>query len=259
MRHESLRLAWGLALAVVLAGCASNGASTPAHSGPSHAKMSNKGLANLQLAQNYLRAGRLDVALDRANRALRLDPQSADVQVVLGMIRQQLNDEARAGEHFDRAVKLAPEAGHVLNVRGVWLCERNRYDEADALFTRAVADPFYEAKAQSYFNAGRCAMLGNRLDRAEVPLRRGLELEPNNPLLLEQMARLQFRQGNFMGARAFFQRREAQGEVGAELLDLAVAIEEGAGDRAAAERYRARLRQAFPDYTPTAREGSPQS
>ena len=44
-----------------------------------------------------------------------------------------------------------------------------------------------------------------------------------------------------------------------ELLDLAVAIEEGAGDRAAAERYRTRLREGFPDYTPTAREGSPQS
>lgn len=259
MRHDVLRGAWAVALALALAGCASTGGSDPVSSGPTHSKMSNKGLANLQLAQNYLRAGRLDVALDRANRAQRMDPQSADVQVVLGMIRQALKDEARAGEHFERAVKLAPAAGHVLNVRGVWLCERGQYDEADALFTRAVADPFYEDKAQSYYNAGRCAMLGNRLDRAEAPMRKGLELSPDNPLMLEQMARLQYRQGNFLGARAFFQRREALGEVGAELLDLAVAIEEGAGDRAAAERYRTRLREGFPDYTPTAREGSPQS
>ncbi|MDY0022269.1 type IV pilus biogenesis/stability protein PilW [Arenimonas caeni] len=259
MRHESFRWAWVAAVALALAGCASTGGSTPASSGPSHAKMSSKGLANLQLAQTYLRQGRLDVALDRASRAQRLDPQSADVQVVLGMIRQALDDQARAGDHFERAVKLAPDAGHVLNVRGVWLCERQRYDEADALFERAVKDPFYEDKAQSYFNAGRCAMLGGRLDRAEAPLRKGLELDPKHPLLLEQMARLQFRQGNFLGARAFFQRREAVGEVGAELLELAASIEEGAGDRAAAERYRARLKQGYPDYTPTASEGSPQS
>ena len=102
-------------------------------------------------------------------------------------------------------------------------------------------------------------MLSGRLDRADVTLRKGLEIEPKSAALLEQMARLQYRQGNFMGARAFFQRREAVAEVGAELLELAIAIEEGAGDRAAAERYRTRLRQGFPEYTPTAREDSPQS
>lgn len=260
MRHESFRLAWLAAAILALAGCASTGGSSAGGgTGTGAANMSSKGLANLQLAQNYLRNGQLQVALDRANRAARMDPQSADVQVVLGLIRQALDDDTRAGEHYERAVKLAPDAGHVLNVRGAWLCEQQRYDEADQLFARAVQDPFYEDRVQAYFNAGRCAVLAGRLDRAEAPLRKGLELDGKHPLLLEQMARLQYRQGNYLGARAFLQRREALGEVGAELLDLAVSIEEGAGDRAAADRYRARLRQGFPDYTPTASGGTPQS
>lgn len=257
MRHDLFRPAWALALLAMMAGCASTGGGAAA--GPDSRDMSTKGMANLQLAQNYLRSGRLDVALDRANRAARMDPQSADVQVVLGLIRQALEDEVRAGEHFERAVKLAPNTGHVLNARAAWLCERGKYDEADAMFTRAAQDPFYEERTQSYYNAGRCAMLGGRMDRAEAPLRKGLELDPKHPLLLEQMARLQFAQGNFLGARAFYQRREAVGEVGAELLDLAVMIEEGAGDRAAAQRYRERLEQGFPGYTRSATEGSPQS
>lgn len=257
MPRKSFLVPSALVLALALAGCASGGGAPKQVT--TEATMSNKGLANLQLAQNYLRAGKLDLAMDRANRALRHDPDSADVQIVLGMIRQSLDDEARAGEHFARAVKLAPESGHVLNVHGAWLCEHGKPDEADALFARAVRDPFYEAKAQSYYNAGRCAMQAGNLERAEPPLRKGLELAPEDPLLLEQMARLQFRQGNFLGARAFVQRREALGQVGAEMLELATSIEEGAGDRAAAERYRSRLREQFPDHTPNSPEGTPQS
>lgn len=81
----------------------------------------------------------------------------------------------------------------------------------------------------------------------------GAEIAPNDP----NWDRLQYRQGNFLGARAFVQRREALGEVGADMLELATAIEEGAGDRAAAERYRSRLREQFPDHTPNSPEGTP--
>ncbi|WP_374602294.1 type IV pilus biogenesis/stability protein PilW [Arenimonas sp.] len=258
MRPESHPFLFAGALALALAGCAGTGGGTP-RALKAQPEMSNKGMANLQLAQNYLASGKLDVAMDRAQRAMRSDPGSADVQVVMGMIRQALDDQSRAGEHFAQAAKLAPDTGHVLNAYGAWLCERQQYDEADEVFSRAVADPFYEAKAQAYFNAGRCSMLGGRLDRAEPALRKGLDIDPDGAALLEQMARLQYQQRNFLGARAFFQRREAVGEVGAELLELAIAIEEGAGDRAAAERYRTRLRQGYPDHTPTAREEAPQS
>ena len=51
---------------------------------------------------------------------------------------------------------------------------------------------------------------GGRLDRAEPALRKGLEIDPDGALLLEQMARLEYRQGDFLGARAFLQRRESQ-------------------------------------------------
>ncbi|GAB2655185.1 type IV pilus biogenesis/stability protein PilW [Arenimonas aestuarii] len=257
MQRRSVPFLFAGALALALAGCAGTGGGTRATK--AQPEMSNKGLANLHLAQNYLSAGKLDVAMDRAQRALRTDPGSADVQVVMGMIRQALDDKTRAGEHFAQAAKLAPDTGHVLNAYGAWLCEHRKYEEADAVFARAVLDPFYEAKAQAYYNAGRCSVLGGRPAQADAALRKGLDLEPKDAALLEQMARLQYQQGNFMGARAFFQRREAVAEVGAELLELAIAIEEGAGDRAAAERYRTRLRQGFPEHTPTAREESPQS
>lgn len=261
MRREPMRL-FAFVVLVALAGCASTGGGTPPKSannaGGTHTTMSNKGLANLNLAHNYMNAGRLDYAMDRANRALRSDPNSPDVQIVIGQIREKLGDDERAGQHYAQAVKFAPEAGHVLNVHAVWLCRRGAADESDVLFSRAVKDPFYKAKHQAYFNAGKCALQAGRLDRAETYLRSGVEAAPQDPLLLAQLAEVKFRQGDYMAARAFFQRREALGSPGAELLDLAVRIERGAGDTVAAERYRRRLNEQFPDYTPPATEGSRQ-
>ena len=116
----------------------------------------------------------------------------------------------------------------------------------------------YKAKQQAYFNAGKCALQGGRLDRAEQYLRQGVELAPQDPLLLALLADVKFRQGDFMAARAFFQRRESLGAPSAELLDLAVRIEQGAGDTVAADRYRRRLNEQFPNYTPPAAEGTRQ-
>ena len=262
MRPEFVRPIFLAGCLALLAACASTPKADKATSGTgvggTHAAMSNKGLANLNLAHNYMAAGQLDYAIDRANRALRSDPESPDVQIVLGMIREKLDDPVRAGQHYAQAVKFAPEAGHVLNVRAVWLCRQNETEEADALFVQAFKDPFYKNKQQAYFNAGKCALKANRLDRAEPYLRQGLLLDPEDKRLLAELADVKYRQGDYMAARAFYQRREALGEPSAELLNLAVRIEQGAGDTVAADRYRRRLNDQFPNYSPPATEGSRQ-
>ncbi len=256
MRH--LCLAAALVLATGCATTAGGPASSDTQAESSHSAMSNKGQANLSLAQNYLAAGQVEYAIDRANRALRSDPNSADVQVVLGMIREKLDDDARAGEHYARAAKLAPDSGHVLNVYAIWLCQQGQAAEADTLFARAVKDPFFKAKETAYFNAAKCAMQVGQADKAAQYLRQGLELAPENRVLLVRMAELQLQRGDYMSARAFYQRREALGSPTADLYELGARIEDAAGDPSAAARYRQRIRDQFPDHTPTATEASSQ-
>ncbi|MFY2764895.1 type IV pilus biogenesis/stability protein PilW [Arenimonas sp. MALMAid1274] len=253
-------LALGVAVALAT-GCASSpstGLNAEGQAIGSQAAMSNKGLANLTLAQNYLASGQTEYAIDRANRALRSDPDSADVQIVLGMIREKLGDSAGAGAHYARGVKLAPTSGHVLNVHGVWLCQQGKAADADQAFARAVRDPFYKTPDQALFNAGKCAMQAGQLDKAEAYLRQGLQASPENPALLARMAELQFQRRDYMSARAFYQRRESLGKTTPELLNLAISIEQAAGDTVAAQRYMQRLKEQFPDYTPPATEGSSQ-
>ncbi len=263
MRHDAMRhlcLAAALALAT---GCATGpGASAPGakQAAASHSAMTNKGLANLSLAQNYLASGQTEYAMDRANRALRSDPNSADVQLVLGMIREKLDDGARAGEHYARAAKMAPDSGHVLNGYAIWLCQQGKAAEADLMFARAVKDPFFKAKESAYFNAAKCAQKVGQADKAAQYLRQGIELAPQNRTLLVAMAEVQLQRGDYMSARAFYQRREALGAPTAELIELGARIEDAAGDRAAAARIRQRLQDDFPvqEPTPPTTEGSRQ-
>lgn len=248
MRPDPLRVLV-VAVAIALAtGCAgSPSRSVDAQASGTQAAMSNKGLANLRLAQNYLSAGRLEYALDRANRALRTDPNSADLQIVLGMIREKTGDKPRAGEHYERAVKLGPDSGHVLNVYAAWLCQQGRADDADLAFQRALKDPFYKTREQAYYNAGKCAMEAGQLERAAQYLRQGLASTPEDARLLARMAELQYQRKDYMSARAFYQRHEALGVDSPEMLRLAANIEQGAGNAAAAERYQQKLRAKFPD------------
>lgn len=259
MSPDVLRPLCLAALLTAVVGCAGSPSRPVADGqagGSSHSEMTNKGQANLSLAQNYLASGQIEYSLDRANRALRSDPSSADVQVVLAMIREKLKDNPRAGEHYARAAKLAPDSGHILNVYAIWLCRQGKAAEADALFARAVKDVFFKAKESAYYNAAKCALDVGQADKAAQYLRQGLELAPENPVLLTRMAELQLQRGDFMSARAFYQRRESLDTPTAELLELGARIEDAAGDASAAARYRQRAQNQFPAPPTPAPEGS---
>ena len=94
---------------------------------------------------------------------------------------------------YARAAKLAPDAGHVLNVYAIWLCQQDKAAEADALFARAVKDPFFKAKETAYFNAGKCARRSGRPTRPRSTSARAWKSRPENKLLLVQMAEVQLR------------------------------------------------------------------
>ena len=256
MPPKPFRLLLTTLLIAFLAGCASTGGGEAKTSRTD--QMSNRDQANLRLAYNYMAAGKYELALDRANRGLESDPQSPDLQVVLGLIQARLGATERAGDHYARAVRLANGRGDILNVHAVWLCEQGKHPEAKALFTRAAEDLLNESRPQVLYNAALCAHKAGDLAAAEADLRQAIAARPEDPQSLGLMAEIQHALGNTMSARAFLQRREAAGEATPELLELGARVETAAGDAAAAERYRRRLRELFPDHTPTATEGSRQ-
>lgn len=248
MRHETLLAALVVAL---LAGCGGpkvrmvevpdNRKPIVSTSRSPTRELTHSGSINLSLAQNYLQAGELEMALDRANRALATDPGSGSVHAMLGLIHDRIGNQARATESFQRAIQLAPNSGGVLNAYGTWLCSHQDYAGGAQQFARALADPFFTSPGLAHFNAGHCLLKGGQPQQAEVSLRRALD-EPGSDLasVLMSLAQATLAQGKLLEARGFVQRRESMGAT-PEVLELAARIEDAAGDHAAASRYRLRL------------------
>lgn len=203
-------------------------------------------LPHLQLAQVRLVGGDYDTAEREAQKALKLDPKSADAHTVLAATAARRGASAEAGVHYLRAAELAPDNGAVLNNYGVWLCGQGREAESLAWFDKALGDSRYSTPALALANSGTCAVRAGQEARGERDLRRAIGLDPRNATALGALAQLEFKRGNAFEARAFSERRLAAAPPDPAALQLASQIEEKLGDTAAAARYVQRMRAEFP-------------
>ncbi|KRD39716.1 MULTISPECIES: type IV pilus biogenesis/stability protein PilW [unclassified Lysobacter] len=224
------------------------------HTGPDYAvrddkrtKDASSARTRVQLAQAALRNGDLDGAERDARTALKADPRSVDAITILGAVAERRGDMAGAGQHYKKAVDLAPERGAFLNNYGAWLCASGHAAESLSWFDRALADSAYATPTAALANAGSCAATAGQTQRAERDLRTALALDANNALALGGLARIELQQGNAFEARAFSERRLAAAPADPDALVLASQIEQKLGDTAAAARYVQRLRAEFPD------------
>lgn len=235
-------------LALALGACAGN-APRPAKSA---ADSETKEAAELQvkLGRGYMEQGDLATAMDKLQRALKLDPRSVDAHTLLAVLNERINRPEQAESFYRKAERLAPDNGEVNNNLGAFLCGRGQYAEADARFLKALDDPFYRSPASALTNAGVCALKGGDATRAEDYFRRALAIQPLNATALFELAKLSHVSGDSLRARAFLQRLEAIVPSDPVALDLGQRIETRLGDRTAARRYADRLKNEFPDYVP---------
>lgn len=202
---------------------------------------------NTRLGVGYFERGDLEVAIDKLERAIELDPAHVPAYVTLALIQERLGRESRARRYFSDAVRLAPEDGATLNSYATFLCRQGEYEEADDLFRRAVDDPFYDTKEVAYSNAGSCAIRSERYDEAEDYLREALDIDSESPNALYHLARLFLQRDEAFKARAFLQRYEAAAGVDPEALVLGYRIEKRLGNEREAARYFRQLEEQFPE------------
>lgn len=211
---------------------------------PDRASQASAAVAgHLQAAERALQAGQLEEADRQARAALRGDARSDAAHTLIAMVADRRGQNRVAGEHYARALRLAPTSGINLNNQAVWLCANGRATESLPLFQQALADPGYPTPLAALANSGSCALKAGELVRAESELRQVLQADPVSPVALQSMAELSLGRGQAFEARGFIQRHlDAAGD-SVESLNLAVRIEQALGDSAAAERYRIRLEQ----------------
>ena len=92
----------------------------------------------IRLGIGYMQEGKFELALTRLERALELDPKSAEAHEVLGILHERLNQHDQAEDHFKQALRLDPQFSHARTNYGSFLCRRGRTEEAEAQFRRAI-------------------------------------------------------------------------------------------------------------------------
>lgn len=201
----------------------------------------------IQQGQLAFTRGEIDAARQAAKQALAADPNSAAAHTLRAVVADRDGKTDLAGDHYRRAVELAPHVGGMHNNYGTWLCANGRADESLKWFEQALADRNYRTPAAAMANAGACADKVGQGERAVRYLEAALKLEPENPVALAAMAEHELRAGRAFHARAFSQRRLAAAPANASALLLASQIEQKLGDKEAAAGYVQRLRAEFPD------------
>ncbi|HSD27653.1 MAG TPA: tetratricopeptide repeat protein [Vicinamibacteria bacterium] len=158
-----------------------------------------------RVADFYRRAGRYDEAERALREALEADPKSLGSLFQLGAVleRQKRHDDAEAVVR--QALVIEPDSAPVLNYLGYMNADRNvRVEEALTLVQKAVEiDPQSGAYQDSL---GWALYRLNRLEAAEEAVRRALERDGDNAVVLDHMGDIQARRGRVAEALSYWQR-----------------------------------------------------
>lgn len=209
---------------------------------------SKRARVRLELAGAYFGRGQMEFALDQVKMAIQADPTQSEAFNLRGLIYASLGDDKFAEESFRRALQLNPRDADTMQNLGWYLCQRKRYEEAQAQFAQALAVPRYRDAARTYMTQGICQVQAGQLDAAERSLMRSIELDPGNPSAAYNLAEVLYRRKEFERARFYVRKVNAVSEVSsAPSLWLAARIENRLGQTRLRQEFGQQLRRRFPE------------
>lgn len=234
----------GVALACTgLAGCAGSGVAAADTQPSTNTDAAN---INVQLGQDYLRQGDLQLAQTKLQRALREDPHNANVYNALALLDERLGQSKDADRDYHRALTLSHGSAPMLNNYAVYLCSHGRAAEGVRYADEAAANPLYQTPWAAYTNAGICLHNVHRDTEAMERFTRALQSNPAFSDAVFEAASLEFAQQQYVQAHLRIDAFLLNNQPTPELLLLAWRIAGAQDDAAGQQRYRQRLGQEFP-------------
>ena len=141
-------------------------------------KRSHRAWLNSNIANIHYRSGRFQQAEIYYRNALKILPKNEFFVFRLAETYVKLNKLTSAMQYLDALISQNPQNSDYLNLRGNILLEWKNPDEALAVFRRNLRLNPHQATA--YVNAGRALAALDRFDQAEMLIKEGIGLEPEN-------------------------------------------------------------------------------
>lgn len=115
------------------------------------------------------------------------------------------------------------------------------------MLLEAVRDRDYGTPEAAWTNAGVCSRQNKDDETADEDFRKALQINPDFPDALAQLADMAYGKGDYLRARAFVQRYMATGQSTPPVLWIGLMTERKLGALDAARQYEKRLKRDYPD------------
>ncbi|HHQ69359.1 MAG TPA: type IV pilus biogenesis/stability protein PilW [Halothiobacillaceae bacterium] len=237
-----------LVLALMLAGCASDGPLKRDSDRGGLAQRDRAAEVNTELAVGYMREGHLDVAVEKAERAIEINPRYSPARHVYALLLDQLGEVAKAGREFEAAIRYADKRDSDLaNNYGAFLCRQGEYDKAQAMFSRALENPLYKTPEFALTNSGRCYERAGAFEQALSRYEQARQAERTHGPATLGMARVYYELGEYQKAFELMQQYSARNRHTPDSLATAIRIDRAVGNEQSLANHRLILRGRFPD------------
>ena len=204
---------------------------------------------NVQLGIEYMRRERNDIALQRFKKALKFCPSFAKGHNAIAVLYERVRETEKAELHYKQALKYDPENSDINSNYGQFLCQLNKWEQAEKHFLLAISDPVYRIPEVPYTNAGMCASYNQEIDKAEEYFRKALQNNAKFPRALYQMSLLKYKQNHYPQANDYLLRYLKIAKHTSQTLWLGIRIEKALNNRDKEASYILLLRKKFPDST----------
>lgn len=201
----------------------------------------------LELATAYFSQGQLTTALDELKYVLAIDDKMSDAHELRGLIYSAMEEPALAEESFKRSIQLNERNGSAMHNYAWWLCNKQRYPEADALFERATNLGQTVVVSKTLMARGVCQSRAGLLPEAEKSLARSYELDVGNPATAYNLAEVLYRRGDYERARFYIRRvNNIPEQITPESIWLGIRIENRLANADGRDELAVTLRSRFP-------------
>ena len=209
--------------------------------------------AYVRLGLAYIQDENYELARRKLDRALEINDESAPALAAKALISQGQGEYKLAESRFQQALDYDPDYTRGRSHYGVFLYNRQRYEEALEQFKRASGDTDFEDRAGVFVNLGRSAERLGRHEQAASAYKKAMRLDRGNLRAHLGAVAALVDAGKYDEARPLFNqlkeriRRSRQASHTPGSLWAGIRIAKHEGDRDEVASLALQLRKRFPD------------
>jgi type IV pilus assembly protein PilF len=237
-----MRSAWAMLCLVALCGCVTTTTGTRGPA-PEHVQLQ----AQLDLARGYLEQRSWRRARDPLERAIAIDPRSAEAYALMGVMYQGQQEVELAEEAYRRALRYNPRDAQALNNYGALLYANGRYEEALDPLRTLVQDSSYRERARAYENLALTEQKVGNTARARDAFQRALSFNVVLPRSSLALAEIAYQEADYRTAAQYYDMFTSRARQTPESLCLGIRLARHADDRNRLASYEIALKNLYPD------------